>query len=81
MQWVEKMSFEAEVFVVLASIVAACIPWAFSIHAKVSVIAHSVEMLPELVRRLEGKLDQHEDRLDRHEQEIQALKTPPRPGG
>lgn len=74
------MTIDVEIVAVLASIVAACIPWAFSIHAKVALIAHSVEALPELVRRLEGKLDTHEDRLDRHEKEIQALKQPPKTG-
>lgn len=74
------MTIDIEIVAVLASVVAACIPWAFSIHAKVALIAHSVEALPELVRRLEGKLDTHEDRLDRHEKEIQALKGSPKPG-
>lgn len=74
------MTIDVEIVAVLGSVIAACIPWAFSMHAKVALIAHSVEALPELVRRLEGKLDQHEDRLDRHEQEIQALKRPPKAG-
>lgn len=74
------MTIDVEIVAILASVVAACIPWAFSIHAKVALIAHSVEALPELVRRLEGKLDTHEDRLDRHEKEIQALKSSPKPG-
>lgn len=72
------MSIDVEILAVLGSVIAACIPWAFSIHAKVALIAHSVEALPELVRRLEGKLDTHEDRLDRHEKEIQALKQSPK---
>lgn len=74
------MTIDVEIVAILASVVAACIPWAFSIHAKVALIAHSVEALPELVRRLEGKLDTHEDRLDRHEKEIQALKSSPKSG-
>lgn len=67
------MNIEIEFLAVAASLAAACIPWAFSIHAKVALIAHSVEALPELVRRLQDKLDMHEDRLDRHEKEIAAL--------
>ena len=72
------MNIEIEFIAVMASLAAACIPWAMSIHAKVALIAASLESLPELVRRLEAKLDQHEDRLDDHEKEIEALKKTPR---
>jgi hypothetical protein len=52
--------------VLLATVIAAVVPWAMSIHAKVSTIAHAMEGLPELVRESQLK-------LERHEQAIQAL--------
>lgn len=52
--------------VLLATVIAAVVPWAMSIHAKVSTIAHAMEGLPELVRESQLK-------LERHEQEIKAL--------
>jgi hypothetical protein len=52
--------------VLLATVIAAVVPWAMSIHAKVSTIAHAMEGLPELV--LESQL-----KLERHEPAIHAL--------
>lgn len=52
--------------VLLATVIAAVVPWAMSIHAKVSTIAQAMEGLPELVRESQLK-------LERHEQAIQAL--------
>lgn len=52
--------------VLLATVIAAVVPWAMSIHAKVSTIAHAMAGLPELVRESQLK-------LERHEQEIKAL--------
>ena len=52
--------------VLLATVIAAVVPWAMSIHAKVSTIAHAMEGLPDIVRDSQLK-------LERHEQAIQAL--------
>jgi len=60
---------------------AAVIPWAFSIHAKVAVIANSVESLPEVVEELREALMEHEHRLNEHAKEIQTLKEKARAGG
>lgn len=68
------MSLETEVWLVLLSIAAAVVPWAFSMHAKVSVIASSVEHLPELVEELHRTITVHEHRLDQHEKDIEAIK-------
>lgn len=68
------MSLETEAWLVLISIAAAVVPWAFSLHAKVAVIASSVEHLPELVQELHHTIHNHEARLDQHEKEIKALK-------
>lgn len=69
------MTIDAEFWMVIISSVAAVVPWAFSIHAKVAVIANSVEHLPELVEELHRELKEHEHRLDQHEQEIKTLQT------
>jgi len=66
---------EIEHWLVLISAVAAVIPWAFSIHAKVAVIANAVESLPEMVQELRQALAEHEVRLDEHEKEIATLKA------
>lgn len=68
------MSLDAELWVLLISAAAAVVPWAFSLHAKVAVIAASVEHLPELVEELHRTILNHEHRLNTHEQEIKALK-------
>jgi hypothetical protein len=73
------MSLETEAWLVLISVAAAVIPWAFSIHTKVAVIASSVEHLPELVQELHHTIHAHETRLDQHEKEIQALKSQTEP--
>lgn len=65
---------EAEVWLAAITVAAAVIPWAMSIHAKVAVIARSVEELPDLVKELRETLEEHELRLDRHDEEIQAIK-------
>lgn len=59
---------ETDQILLLATLVAAVVPWAMSIHAKVSTIAHAMEGLPELVRESQLK-------LERHEQAIQALQA------
>jgi hypothetical protein len=50
----------------IVTALAAVVPWAMSIHAKVSSIASSMEGLPELVHETQV-------RLERHEQAIQTL--------
>lgn len=75
------MSFETEAWLVLISVAAAVVPWAFSIHAKVAVIASSVEHLPELVQDLHDTISTHEARLDQHEKEIETLKSKTETGG
>ncbi|NBW15748.1 MAG: hypothetical protein EBR82_47950 [Caulobacteraceae bacterium] len=67
------MSFESELWMLGISVAAAVIPWAFSLHAKVAVIANSVESLPEMFEELRATLEEHEERLDEHEQAIQTL--------
>lgn len=71
---------EVEMWLVLVSAAAAVVPWAFSIHAKVAVIASAVEHLPVMVQELRDALAEHEDRLDEHEKEIATLKASTRSG-
>jgi ABC-type molybdate transport system permease subunit len=61
----------------MIALTAACtiVPWAFSIHAKVAVIANSVESLPLIVEELREALQEHEVRLNEHAKEIQTLKV------
>jgi hypothetical protein len=66
---------ETELWLIGISVAAAVIPWAMSIHAKVAVIAASVEELPALIKELRDTLEEHEVRLDRHDEEIQAIKV------
>lgn len=65
---------EIEIWMLILTGVCAVIPWAFSIHAKVAVIANSVEHLPQVVEELRDVLREHEQRLDQHASEIAALK-------
>lgn len=68
------MSAEFEFWAIIASAAAAIVPWAFSLHAKVAVIANSVEALPQIVEEIREALQEHEDRLDEHAHAIEALK-------
>lgn len=54
---------------------AAVVPWAFSIHAKVAVIADTVQKVPAMLDELKRTLQHHEARLDAHDEEIQTLKS------
>ena len=74
------MSESAEIWMIGLSVAAAVVPWAMSIHAKVAVIAKSVEELPDLVRELRETLEEHEVRLDQHDKEIAAIKVSARSG-
>ena len=75
------MSEQAEIWMVGLTVAAAVVPWAMSIHAKVAVIARSVEELPELVKELRETLEEHEVRLNRHDEEIKTLKISTRVSG
>jgi ABC-type molybdate transport system permease subunit len=75
------MRIDVEFWMLVLAASAAVVPWAFSIHAKVAVIASSVESLPEIVEELREALEEHEARLDEHAEEIQALKAQTRVGG
>ena len=75
------MQIELEVWMLALSIAAAVIPWAFSIHAKVAVIASSVESLPEIVEEMREALQEHEVRLDEHAEKIAAIQKATGAGG
>jgi hypothetical protein len=64
---------EAEVWMLVVTVAIAVIPWAASLHAKVAVIASSVEALPGVVSELRDMLEDHEKRLDAHAAQIEAL--------
>jgi outer membrane murein-binding lipoprotein Lpp len=64
---------EVEVWMICLTAACAVIPWAFSIHAKVAVIASSVQDLPDVVDELREILREHEHRLDEHASKIEAL--------
>jgi xanthosine utilization system XapX-like protein len=67
------MSPETELWMLGISVAAAVIPWAFSLHAKVAVIASSVESLPRMLDELRKTIEEHEVRLDQHDEKIKAL--------
>ena len=68
------MSIDTDLWMVILSVCAAVSPWAFSIHAKVAVIAETVQRMPEMFEELKETLADHEARLEVHEQEIASLK-------
>lgn len=67
------MSAETELWMLGISVAAAVIPWAFSLHAKVAVIAMSVESLPRMLDELRQTIEEHEVRLNQHDAKIEAL--------
>ena len=69
---------EVELLMIFATAAVAVVPWAFSIHAKVAVIASAAEGLPDVVEELRHVLKEHEDRLNEHAKEIASLKETPR---
>ena len=75
------MILSDEILVGILGMGVAAIPWAFSIHAKVAVIAESVKIFPEIVQELRRKVDCHEQQLQQHARQIETLQTSPRPGG
>jgi hypothetical protein len=48
---------------ILVTVMVAIVPWAMSIHAKVALIAHAMEGLPELVSDTRNQLDKHESAI------------------
>jgi ABC-type molybdate transport system permease subunit len=75
------VTIDVEVWMIALTAGCAIAPWAFSIHAKVAVIASAVESLPEMVEELRDALDEHEHRLNEHAKDIQALKETASPRG
>ena len=70
------MSTETELWLLFITVATAVIPWAFSIHSKVAVIASAVSTIPEVLDKLKATIHEHERRLDRHEKDIETLKAP-----
>ncbi len=68
------MRIDVEVWMLAVTAACAVVPWAFSIHAKVAVIASAVESLPQVVEELRQALQEHEFRLNEHAKEIETLK-------
>ena len=75
------MNGEPEFWMLVITAACAVVPWAFSLHAKVAVIANSVEALPQIVEEIREALQEHEERLDEHAQAIETLKKAASPGG
>lgn len=74
------MSPETELWMLFITVSAAVVPWAFSIHAKVAVIAESMQTIPMMFEQVKAILREHEERLNLHEEELKTLKAPTRPG-
>ena len=74
------MSPETEMWMLGISVAAAVIPWAFSLHAKVAVIASSVESLPRMLNELRQTIEEHEVRLNQHDKKIETLSQATTPG-
>lgn len=60
---------DPETVIIFVTVACAAVPWAFSIHGKVAIIATAMQSLPQLLARIE----QHEERLNLHEKEIKRL--------
>ena len=67
------MHTDLEFWSMVITCAAAVVPWAFSIHSKVALIASAVEALPEMVQELRDMLEEHETRLDEHDEALAAL--------
>lgn len=74
------MSPETELWMLGISVAAAVVPWAFSLHAKVAVIANSVESLPRMLDELRQTIEEHEVRLNQHDKKIETLSQAATPG-
>jgi hypothetical protein len=73
------MTPETELWMLFLTVAAAVTPWAFSLHAKVAVIASTIQTLPKMLDEMKDTIKQHEFRLDSHEKEIEAIKASARP--
>jgi ABC-type molybdate transport system permease subunit len=71
---------DLELWMMVLTACCAVVPWAFSMHAKVAVIASAVESLPQVVEEIKRALEEHEERLDEHAEKIQALQDTGRAG-
>lgn len=58
----------ADEMLIVITIAIAVVPWAMSMHAKVALIAHAMEGMPEFISKTQA-------RLEHHEQAINALKA------
>lgn len=74
------MPSDFEFWSLIITALAAVVPWAFSIHTKVAVIASSVESLPAMFEELRDMLEEHESRLDEHDEAIAAIRQKASPG-
>jgi hypothetical protein len=68
------MQISDELLVGILGLSIAAVPWAFSIHAKVAVIAESVRVFPEIVHELRQRVDRHERQLQQHETQLKTLR-------
>lgn len=75
------MNSDIEFWAIVISSLAAVVPWAFSLHAKVAVIASSVEALPQIVEEIREVLQEHEEQLAEHGKAIEALQKTSGAGG
>jgi len=69
------MTISDEVLVGLLGMAVASVPWAFSVHAKVAVIAEAVQHIPEVIDGLRTKVECVEHRTTRNEADIEAIKA------
>jgi hypothetical protein len=63
----EAWSIGTDQILIIVTLCSAVVPWAISIHAKVSVIAQAMEGLPAIVRETRAQ-------VERHAREIEALR-------
>lgn len=69
------MAISDEVLVGILGLAVAAIPWAFSVHAKVAVIAEAVQHVPEVIDGLRTKVECVEQRTTRNEKDIEVIKA------
>ncbi len=69
------MSEYGELWMLGIAVASGVIPWAFSIHAKVSVIAATIKSLPLMVDEIRNTLKDHDRRLNTHEEHIAVLRA------
>ena len=74
------MHTDLEFWSLVLTVAAAVVPWAFSIHAKVAVIAEGIGSLHGMFDELRQMLTKHEARLNAHDEEIASIKKSPNSG-